>query len=173
MHLWPPPPSGVVIQNGGGCDYSVLAPLCPRCRTCALHVRSANVITGTTAARPGRRVSALPSSLISSAAYLNERLSGVRDCLRACVCLSSHLRKLRLHCCNFHQSAIGLSWREDAFSSSWLARCLAVFCLFEIVFSLKWGPDVEYHTLRRKCAQTTTASVVSLVLVLLNCYFFF
>lgn len=144
---------GSLFKTGGGCDYSVLAPLCPRWRTCALHVRSGNVITGKTAARPGRCVSALVRTLISSAAYLNERLSGVCDCLLVCLCC--HSRKLRLHCCNFHRSTIGLSWRDDVFSSSWLARCLAVFCLFGIVFFLKRGPDVKYHMLRGKCAQTT------------------
>lgn len=131
MHLWPPPTSGVVIQNGSGCDYSVLAPLCPPCRTCALGECHYWEDGGSA----GRRVSALASSLISSAAYLHERLSGVCDCWRACVCLSGHSRKLRLHFCNFQWSAIGLSWRGDVFPSSWLAPCLAVFCLLEIVFS--------------------------------------
>lgn len=105
--------------------------------------------------------------------------------MRLFACVSSHLRKLRLRCCNFHRRTIGLGEQEDVFSSSWRVPGLHVllcfvFFLVRYSFFLKWGLGVKCHMLKRKCAQTKdnmtsrlSFSTTSRLLFLFNCIFFF
>lgn len=155
-HPWP---SGVIIQNGSDVmtrrrlhcvDAGGRAP--GECQ---------NVITAPPAGGGGGlgrqpRLLSLVSSLISSAAYLNERLSGACDCLRVCLATRGNCAST-VAISTGENNWIGRA-RRCVFIQSVRARdarapCFAVFCFvflwFAIVFFfLKWGLDVKSRTLK-------------------------